>query len=93
LILTERGLLKIDTLSSDLTLYEHGSLEHTQREIAHFKGLTQGKITTFEFLKREPLVAEHEIYRDGILGLSEEFVSLESGLKTIIVAERILNID
>jgi predicted dehydrogenase len=91
LILTERGCIKIDTLSSDLTFYEHGSFQNTQREVAHFKGLTQGKITTFEFLKREPLVVEHETFRDGILGLSEEFVSLESSLKTIIVAERMLN--
>ncbi|BDZ53756.1 hypothetical protein GCM10025870_08290 [Agromyces marinus] len=41
-------------------------------------------------MKKEPLRAEHEAFRDAVLGLSDRLVSLEEGLRTVIVAEAVI---
>jgi len=85
------GTIRIDTLSSEVTIFENGSISVTRSELAHFKGVTQGDIFKPAFDKPEPLKVEHENFRDGLLGLSNDVVSLESGMKTLEVAERMID--
>jgi UDP-N-acetylglucosamine 3-dehydrogenase len=87
-ILGEHGALRIDTLSSDLTFYENGSTITLQKEIAHFKGVSEGQVVKFAINKKEPLLYEHEAFRDSILRISHNIATLESGLETLRVAER-----
>jgi len=86
----EKGAFVIDTLNSDLTFYENGIHEVSQDAYLHFKGVKQGNVTTFAFSKPEPLRVEHEQFRDKLLGLSAEIVSIEEGVETVKVADAVL---
>jgi predicted dehydrogenase len=90
IITGEKGTFVVDTLTSDLTFYANGTFEVSQDQIAHFKGVSQGDIHIFAFDKPEPLKVEHKNFRDAILGKSTEIVTLESGCKTVGVAEAII---
>ena len=86
-IVGEKGTFVIDTLNSELTIYKNGEFEVLQKEIAHFKGVTQGDIYIPAFERQEPLLSEHKAFRDKVRGLNSEIVDFESGLKTLEVAE------
>lgn len=86
----ERGAFVADTLSADLTFYENGTIETNWDSIASFRGVTEGNVTRFAITKKEPLKAEHEAFRDAIIGKSLNIVTLEEGLLTLKVAEAVL---
>ena len=86
----EKGTFVIDTLSADLTFYENGSILNTQREHAHFRGVTQGQTTTLAFEKPEALLVEHLEFRNAILGKKANIVTLDEAAETIKIAETIL---
>jgi len=83
----EKGAFVVDTLNSDLVFYENGQHIISQDSFRHFKGVTQGNVTSFAFDKPEPLHVEHENFRDKILGITSEIVSLEEGIETVRVAD------
>jgi UDP-N-acetylglucosamine 3-dehydrogenase len=89
-IVGEKGVFVIDTLLSDLTFYENGSNYLANSQVAFFKGVSQGQVIKYAFDKHEPLRAEHEAFRDMILGKDSHVVTLESAAETIRVAEAIL---
>jgi len=82
----ERGMFQIDTLTSDLTFFENGSVPHEWGQVAQFRGISQGDVIQYAFPKREPLVLEHEAFRDALMGAQSEIVSLESATMTLKVA-------
>lgn len=86
----EKGVLMADTLTADLTFYENGSVETTWEPVSNFRGVSEGDVVRYAFAKKEPLVAEHEAFRDAILGRSQEHVSLEDGLQILRVAEAMI---
>lgn len=90
ILIGEKGLFEIDTLSADLTFFENGKASTTWDDLARFRGVSEGNIIRFALPKREPLLVEHENFRDAILGKPSEIVSLEEGLKVIEVSEAIL---
>ena len=90
IITGEKGTYVVDTLTSDLTFYANGTINVSQQQIAHFKGVTQGDIQIYAFNKPEPLMLEHQNFRDAVLGLDSEIVTLDSGTKTVEVAEAII---
>ena len=90
IITGEKGTYVVDTLTSDLTFYANGTVNVSQQQIAHFKGVTQGDIQIYAFNKPEPLMLEHQNFRDAVLGLDSEIVTLENGTKTVEVAEAII---
>ena len=90
IITGEKGTYVVDTLTSDLTFYANGTVNVSQQQIAHFKGVTQGDIQIYAFSKPEPLMLEHQNFRDAVLGLDSEIVTLENGTKTVEVAEAII---
>jgi predicted dehydrogenase len=89
-IIGEKGTFIVDTLNSALTIYTNGEFVNHQKEIAHFKGVTQGDVFMPAFEREEPLISEHKAFRDSILGLDSEIVTLEAGLRTLQVAEAMI---
>jgi UDP-N-acetylglucosamine 3-dehydrogenase len=83
----ERGAFVADTLSADLTFYANGTLPTEWDSVANFRGVSEGDVTRFALAKREPLRVEHEAFRDAVMGLRHDFVSLAEGLVTLRVAE------
>lgn len=86
----EKGAFVVDTLNSDLTFYENGQHNVSQDAYLHFKGVKQGNITTFAFDKPEPLLVEHQQFRDKLLGIDADIVSLAEGVEIVRVADAIL---
>lgn len=86
----DRGTYVADTLTADLTFYANGTVTNDWADIAHFRGMTEGDVTRYSFPKAEPLRTEHENFRDAVLGLDSDIVTLYSGLAAVRVAEAAL---
>ncbi|MER6609846.1 Gfo/Idh/MocA family oxidoreductase [Streptomyces sp. NPDC000927] len=83
----DRGILVADALHADLSYWANGS----QREaLTAFRGVTEGDITRYAIPKREPLIAEHEAFRDLVLGHSQRTATLHDGLHAVLVANAAL---
>lgn len=85
-----RGAFVADTISADLTFYENGTTTTAWDSIAAFRGVTEGSMTRFALTKKEPLRSEHEAFRDAILGVAENIVTMREGLEVVRVTEAIL---
>jgi UDP-N-acetylglucosamine 3-dehydrogenase len=86
----DRGCFVADTLTADLTFYANG-VEHTEWEaLRAFRGVSEGDMVRYAIRKREPLLVEHEQFRDAVLGLEADIVDLEQGLATVVVSESML---
>lgn len=83
----ERGTFVADTATADLTFYANGTVATEWDSIAAFRGVSEGDVVRFAFPKREPLRVEHEAFRDAVLGIRNDVVTLEEGLQTLRVAE------
>lgn len=90
IITGERGTLVADTLSAELTHYVNGSVETTWGEVQQFRGVSEGNVTRYAIAKPEPLVVEHEQFRDAVLGKPADIVALEQASATVRVAEAML---
>ena len=90
IITGEKGTFVADTLRADLTFYENGKIEISQSELAHFRGVTQGDVHILAFEKPEPLIVEHQNFRDAVLGKPSNIVSLEEGTATVKIADAII---
>lgn len=86
----EKGVFVVDTLNSDLIFYENGSHLVSQEAILHFKGVALGNVINYAFEKPEPLLIEHENFRDAILGNKSGIVSLQDGVETVRVADAVI---
>ncbi|MDT3767208.1 Gfo/Idh/MocA family protein [Gleimia hominis] len=86
----ERGALVADTAMSDLTFYENGKFPLEWEQIAAFRGVSEGVVTRFALIKREPLRVEHEHFFDAIQNGGSEHVSMREGLQTMRVVEAVL---
>lgn len=90
LVTGERGSFIADTLTADLTFYENGTHTSEWDAVTSFRGVSEGTVTRFQIEKREPLKAEHEAFRDRILGEPTEIVTLREGLQVLRVCEAAL---
>jgi len=84
------GAFEVNTLSSELKFYKNGNYQVTQKSLLHFMGVSQGDVITYAFDKPEPLVLEHENFRDLLMGKEAEIVTLEEGIETVKVSDGIL---
>lgn len=87
----ERGAFVADTLTADLTFYANGMVNTEWDSVANFRGVVEGDVTRFAIQKREPLRTEHEKFRDAVLGVATDTVTLHEGLNVLSVAERLLS--
>lgn len=86
----ERGALVADTAMGDLTFYENGDMPVQWDQIAAFRGVSEGEVVRYALNKREPLAVEQEHFRDAILGVGNDHVSMDEGLQALRVVEGIL---
>jgi UDP-N-acetylglucosamine 3-dehydrogenase len=86
----EKATFRIDTLTGDLTMYENGTVPTEWDEVANFRGVSEGNVIRFAFPKPEPLLVEHETFRDALLGLPADIVTMEEGLATVMVASAMI---
>jgi UDP-N-acetylglucosamine 3-dehydrogenase len=86
----ENGSFEIDTLQADLTYFSNGTSKTDWEELARFKGVSEGDVIKFAFEKKEPLLIEHEGFRDLLLGKQSDIVSLQEGIDNLLVAEAML---
>ncbi len=90
IITGERGALVADTLTADLTFFGNGKVASEWDEMARFRGVSEGDMIRFAIAKPEPLRTEHEQFRDAVLGLDADVVTMEQGLRTVQVAEAVI---
>lgn len=86
----EKGTFRIDTLTADLTMYENGIVPTEWDDVAQFRGVSEGNVIRFAFPKPEPLLVEHEAFRDAVLGRKSDIVTMEDGLATVAVASAMI---
>ncbi|WP_282819060.1 Gfo/Idh/MocA family protein [Curtobacterium flaccumfaciens] len=86
----DRGTFVADTLTADLTFHANGTVQTEWDQVAAFRGVSEGASTRFAITKREPLLVEHEAFRDAVLGRPSDIVTLRDGLRTVLVAEAVL---
>ncbi|WP_040165461.1 Gfo/Idh/MocA family protein [Microbacterium gorillae] len=86
----EKGAFVADTSTGDLTFFANGTIETEWESVMAFRGVTEGDVTRFSFAKREPLKVEHEAFRDAVLGLESDVVTMAQGLRTLAVVEAAL---
>ena len=87
IITGEKGTFVADTLTADLTFYANGEVATMWADIAQFRGVTEGDVTRYAFSKPEPLRVEHENFRDAVLGIDADIVTMQQGAATVHVAE------
>lgn len=89
-VLGDEGCFVIDTLTADLTFHRNGTEPTEWADLAQFKGVSEGDSIRYSFAKREPLLVEHENFRDAILGKGGTVVTFLEGVHTISVAAGVL---
>ncbi len=87
----EKGVLVADTLAADLTHFQNGTIPTTWDQAAVFRGVSEGDMTRFALARKEPLLAEHEAFRDSVLaGEPKGIVTLAEGTRVVEIAENMV---
>lgn len=87
----EKGVLVADTLAADLTHFQNGTILTTWDQAAVFRGVSEGDMTRFALARKEPLLAEHEAFRDSVLaGEPKGIVTLAEGTRVVEIAEQLV---
>ena len=86
----ERGCFVADTLTADLTFYANGETSTEWEALRAFRGVTEGDMIRYAIPKREPLLVEHERFRDAVLAGDGDIVTLRQGLRTVEVSAAVL---
>jgi UDP-N-acetylglucosamine 3-dehydrogenase len=86
----ERGSFIADTLTADLTFYANGAVDTEWEALRAFRGVAEGDMIRYAIPKREPLLVEHERFRDAVEGKDSDIVTLRQGMRTVEVAEALL---
>lgn len=87
----DKGAYIADTLTADLTLHRNGKFELEWDALSAFRGVAEGDVTRFAIPKREPLLVEHEQFRDAVLGRDADIVTLDQGCRTVQVAQAMID--
>jgi UDP-N-acetylglucosamine 3-dehydrogenase len=86
----ERGCFVADTLTVDLTFHANASVPTEWEAISAFRGVSEGDVVRYAIAKPEPLRTEHEAFRDAVLGIRQDVVTMREGLATVAVAEAVI---
>ncbi|ALE92667.1 dehydrogenase [Arthrobacter alpinus] len=85
-----KGAFVVNTVTADLTFYENGTVATEWDSIGAFRGVSEGNVTRLAIAKPEPLRTELEAFRDAVLGLGSDVVTMAEGQDTLLVAEAVL---
>jgi UDP-N-acetylglucosamine 3-dehydrogenase len=86
----ERGCFIADTLTADLTFHSNSAVTTEWEALQAFRGVAEGDMIRYAIPKREPLLVEHELFRDAVLGRPADICTLRQGLRTVEVAAAVL---
>ncbi|MBQ0867604.1 MULTISPECIES: Gfo/Idh/MocA family protein [unclassified Streptomyces] len=89
----ERGCFVADTLTADLTFHANGAVATEWEALRAFRGVAEGDTVRYAFAKREPLLVEHERFRDAVrngTGQGSGIVTAREGLRTVQVSAAVL---
>jgi UDP-N-acetylglucosamine 3-dehydrogenase len=87
----DHGCLIANTLTADLTYCANGAAQPSQWDaLSTFRGVTEGDVIRYAIAKKEPLLAEHENFRDCVLGHHPPTAALHHGLHAVLVAHTAL---
>ena len=90
-VIGEHGALVADTLTADLTFFENGTQASSWDGVSSFRGVSEGNVLRFALVKTEPLLAEHQAFRDAVRSRdTSNIVTLLQGMHTVEVADRLL---
>ena len=90
-VIGDKGALVADNLTADLTYYENGHIRSQWDTISEFRGVSEGDVVRFALNKVEPLLTEHEAFRDAILTHdTSQIVTFREGLAAVNIAEQML---
>ena len=85
----ENGVLVADTLTADLTYYENGRIQ-VDWDPGEFRGVSEGDVTRFALDRKEPMLTEHEAFRDSVLaGEPRGIVTFAEGTRVVEIAEKL----
>jgi UDP-N-acetylglucosamine 3-dehydrogenase len=85
----EFGALVADTLTADLTYFQNGLVQSSWAQVSTFRGVSEGDVTRYALERREPLLSEHEAFRDAVLtGNTDKIVTLAEGADVVMTAEK-----
>lgn len=85
-----KGCFIADTLTADLTFYANGAVGTEWEALRAFRGVAEGDMIRYAIPKREPLLVEHERFRDAVDGKDSDVVTLRQGMRTVEVAAAVL---
>jgi predicted dehydrogenase len=86
----ERGCFIADTLTADLTFHSNSAVATEWEALQTFRGVAEGDMIRYAIPKREPLLVEHELFRDAVLGEPADICTLRQGMRTVQVAAAVL---
>jgi UDP-N-acetylglucosamine 3-dehydrogenase len=87
----ERGCFIADTLTADLTFFANGAVDTEWEALRTFRGVTEGNMIRFAIPKREPLLVEHERFRDAGAGSGRDIVDLRQAVRTVEVSAAVID--
>jgi hypothetical protein len=86
----ENGVLVADTLTADLTYYENGRIQ-VEWDPGEFRGVSEGDVTRFALDRKEPMLTEHEAFRDSVLAREPKaIVTFAEGTRVVKIAEQLV---
>jgi len=85
------GAFLADTLSGDLTWFANADVPTEWGAMSVLRGVAEGDMIRYAYPKPEPLRVEHEAFRDAVLGVSNNVVTMAEGLDVVRVAQEVLD--
>lgn len=84
------GAFLADTISGDLTWFANADVPTEWSAMGVIRGVAEGDMIRYAYPKPEPLRVEHEAFRDAVLGLRSDVVTMAEGVRVVDVAEQVL---
>ena len=75
---------------ADLTFHANAEIENQWEDVARFRGVREGDMVRYSFLKNEPLRTEHEKFKEAIEGQGADVVTFQDGIRTLETAEKMI---
>jgi predicted dehydrogenase len=85
----ERGSYVADTVNADLTFYANGAARVEWETLKSFRGVVQGDVVRYAIPKPEPLAVELAAFRDAVLGVADDVVTMHEAAEVVRVAEAV----
>ncbi|CAM5710548.1 dehydrogenase [Streptomyces badius] len=86
----ERGCFIAYTFTADLTFHSNAAVATEWEALRAYCGVAEGDMIRYAIPKREPLLVEHELFRDAVQGKPADICTLRQGLRTVEVAASLL---